>query len=464
MSATVLPIVDAQFIESFYGTTGTPDPDVAEVVTDEAKAAMLAQIDAEAALRGVVDGIKVIGYEVSWNVRDVQISRDDLKAMLDKHGFGGYLPARPPTAKKALRRAINEWASTRAGIDFNDGDDDETTQRRRLSRQIPATKGKPGEATPVIFGLVEESALGEALGLKYATSMRFRYRPATSDDEGKNEGVLTVVSSASGPIADDERSAVADQLRPIWEKHKTLYSGAEIGYIMIDIIHGLLGISVETGSGVWYVPAKWIARVDELQKLIRALPTRKGGRGTHCRVSEKIDWVRTKEALAEAALDDLQAEIARAENDLKIRETATRDSPGSVKITTVKGIMDRLGGLREKAIFYADTMGMRNSRLMEEMDVLGTRAVVVAQENRKARKERDLEKLAPSAGIVATTFATSPEVVLTSGPDAIVALVSWLYDVDNYNDAPVIGREGAIAPADDVVVLPTVERRATRYA
>jgi hypothetical protein len=425
------------------GTSTTNNP-FAEVLTqidaDRGSAATTAQIDAAAALRGLPGAIKVLGYEVSWQVRDVQISRDDLKAALDAAGFGAYLPKRPPTARKALRRAINEWASTRAGVDFaDDGEAGETTQRRRLIREIPGAKAQPGEATPVIFGLVEESSLGDQLGLRYATSYRFRYRPASADEKGTTlAGTLTVVSSATGPIADEERSAVADELRPIWEKHKQLYSGSDVGYLLIDIIHGLTGISVEAGSGVWFVPAKWAAAVDRVEALVRALPARKGGRGTHCRVRENIDWQRTRDALADAALDDLLAELREAERQIGVREAATKDKPGSVKITTVKGILDQLTGLREKAIFYADTMGLRQQRIVDDLDKLGTRAVVVARKNRDARKARDLAAIAPAVGLVA-----APAIAPALAGD-VTALICWLYDVPYVADAA-----SAIPSVDD---------------
>jgi hypothetical protein len=400
--------------------------------TTETTPADTAQADAEAALRGVPGAIKVLGYTVSWQVRDVQIGRDDLRAALDSAGFGAYLPKRPPTARKALRRAINEWASTRAGVDFaDDGEAGETTQRRRLIREIPGAKAKQGEATPVIFGLVEESSLGDQLGLRYATSYRFRYRPASTDEGGTAlAGMLTVVSSATGPIADEERSAVADELRPIWEKHKQLYSGSDVGYLLIDIIHGLTGISVEAGSGVWFVPAKWAAAVDRVEAFVRALPTRKGGRGTHCRVHENIDWQRTRDALAEAAMDDLLAELREAERQIGVREAATKDKPGSVKITTVKGILDQLTGLREKAVFYADTLGMRQQRIADDLDTLGTRAVVVARKNRDARKARDGSTVIPVVA-PATALAAAEQPA-----DETTRLICWLYDVPFVNDSP----------------------------
>lgn len=369
-------VATAAISESSRVVTTTP---AATIDTDEARARETVPDNTRP------EQAVLLGYEINWNVSGALVSRGDLADRLAAEGLGDHLPRRPPTAKRALRRAIAEWAAGRAGVAFRDDEDAaDISRRRKLIREIRGLADR-GEAAPVLYALVEEASLGGALGLKYATSYRFRYQPPQRDEDGAG-GQLTVTSTASGPFARDELSEVDAQIRPLWEKHKDLYTGADLSELLIGVVHGAAGISVEAGTGVWFVPASQEATIGKLERLVRGLAAENAG--VHLRVRENIDWPRTRAALAEAATDDILAEIARARAELERFEGQQGEKPGSVKIGTVKGLLAEFLAIQDKAALYAETVGLRRARLDEELTGLGARALDIARVTRAARATR----------------------------------------------------------------------------
>lgn len=343
----------------------------------------------EANPRALPEGVALLGYQVSWNVQSALVSRALLEATLTEAGFKDALPKRPPTAKRALRRAIAEWAVSRGASGdyaelFESDDRRDTTRRKSLIREIPQ-RAERGQIAPVMYALVEEISLGEQMGLRYATAYRFRYRPEVGADAASNTGTLTVVSSAYGSVADDERNQVAVELAPLWEKHRDLYNGADISQLLIGIVAASSGVAVESGSGVWYIPARQGDVVDRLERAIRGLTA---GNSGHVRVYEQIDWPRTRASLAQAALDDLNAAIRATDGKLSGYADQTASNPGSVKVSTMAGVVKDLIDLRQKALLYADTVGMREERVQQDLLDLGDRARTITILNREARQQR----------------------------------------------------------------------------
>lgn len=348
--------------------------------------------------RDVLDnGVALLGWTISWSVTGALVARDDLVRDMTGAGFGGLVPKNPPSAKRALRRAIYEWASARSGEALFDEDALRASNgRARLVRPIRAGRdGADGRvAAPVIYALVEELNLGGRLGLNYATAYRFRYDPGVAGDEGVNTGQLSVSSSAFGAFAAEERSAVLGQITPIWEKHKALYNGADLSDILIAIVRAARGISVESGTGVWFLPASKGAAVDGLERLVGRF-----GPGAHIRVFENVDSGRTRDSFRGAALDDVMADIRREEARMGGYEEANQEKPGSVRPATLTGLVRDLIGIREKAALYAETVGLRDERVQEGLLAVSARAVALSQANRDRREERTLGGSAPAAAV-----------------------------------------------------------------
>ncbi len=50
----------------------------------------------------------LVGWHVMYRISRVAIPFDDLKALLDRHGFGTFVP-QPPATRTALHRAVADW-------------------------------------------------------------------------------------------------------------------------------------------------------------------------------------------------------------------------------------------------------------------------------------------------------------------------------------------------------------------
>lgn len=337
-------------------------------------------------------GVAILGYTVSWSTSSLLVDRETLVTAMTECGFKGSIPKRPPTARRALRRAIYEWAGNRTGEAIFDEDDlRDANGRKRLIREIKSSNRERGVLPPVMYALVEELNLGSRLGLQYATAYRFRYDPSatvTESDEGQNVGQLTVLASAYAPGIEAERARVLAEITPLWEKHKSLYNGLDLSNILIEIVRANLGVSVESGSGVWYLPVGKADVVDRLEQLIATFRANPGAGSAHCRVHENIDWPRTRESLAQAAMDDLLAEIRQQEMVMAGYEADNKARPGSVKQTTMAGLVKNLIGLQEKAVVYRETVGLRDTRIEKELVAVGARAVALTKENRQLRQDR----------------------------------------------------------------------------
>jgi hypothetical protein len=339
------------------------------------------------------EGVALLGYTASWSTGGMLVDRAALEEALTLVGLGAYLPKRPPTARRALRRAIYEWANNRAGTaEFGEDDLADANGRKKLIREIKARADERGQLPPIVYALVEELSLGQRLGLQYATAYRFRYDPNLPEagQEGTNTGRLAVLMSQAGGIgqiaAERERDRVLAEITPLWEKHRSLYNGADLSAILIEIVRGASGISVESGSGVWFLPVRAAQRIEQLERLVGLL--RGESVSAHFRVHENIDWPRTRRAIADAALDDLLAEVREQASRMANYEEANKEKPGSVKPTTMAGFVDELLGLQRKAKVYVETVGLRDERVDRELAAIGMRAVTLNRENRDLRQER----------------------------------------------------------------------------
>lgn len=366
--------------------TATIDRDTVLTPTAERVADLIARTDSPAAVNAAPAGVALLGYEINWNVSGVLVTVDELRELLGLFGLAAYAPKQPPTERKAARRAIAEWAEGRSGKAFvGDEDNADIVGRRRLIREVTGGRTKNGQ---IVFALVEEGKLGDALSLKYGVSYRFAIAPGP---EG-GKATLTVSTEARGVIGPDEREdrererrEVERQVGIAWEKHRDLYNGADVAKLLIEAVRAEgMAVAVESGSGVWFVPVEREYAVSRIEKFVAALPG-----ASHCRVRENIDWPRTRAALSEAALDDLLAEVRRIETELAGMEEQTDANPGSLRATTARGLVQEMLAVKNKAAYYADTLGMRQERLDGDLNALARRAKAIAVKNTAARQERE---------------------------------------------------------------------------
>jgi hypothetical protein len=389
-------------------TIPTPAPDAGEVASatptpepePEGEPARVAGIS-----NAAPEQVKIMGYEVSYNVTGVQINRDALQDRMARAGIADFFPKKPPTEKEALRRAMAAWAKTLGSTAFDtDSERDDIVRQKKLIREAKSTGDEDGTARPIVMALVDEATLGMAASLKHVVSYRAKLTPPQKVGETTTGWTLTVSTEARGKISEaereereEERQRVDRQIRALWEIHRNLYTGKDISELLIAIIHDAWGYSVESGTGVWFLPARAADLVERLRDFVRGLPVRDGGKAPHFRIRENFDWPNTVEALREAAQDQIMAEIRDFENSLKATTKRLDENPGSVKPTTMKEMVGQLMAVRAKATFFADITGMRQERMDAELVRLGGQAVKIAKRAATERGERESRLVATVA-------------------------------------------------------------------
>ena len=327
--------------------------------------------------------LPVLGHNVSWLLRGVEILHDDLVTQLTRHGFGGYAPIRPPATKRAVRRAVRDWIAWRLGrpVAIDDSADesaDVSADGRVLRRTgraastagklIRAHEGSARDAYAVYSLIHEESDVAE-LCLSYGTEVRFFLEKTT--------GTLTCTTSERGMIAaETEAAQIARELWPFWNRHTKLYLAGDLGRIVTAIISGMRAISIRDGGGVYFVPRTESDALERAATFVAALPTSTGKVPTLMRFPI-LDVESVRAQIRVAAEQEFAAELDRVEADLVRFEEQAQAQRAGARPATVQGRIDAYLALREKAAWYASTVGMRQERVVADLDVAAMRAAAL---------------------------------------------------------------------------------------
>ncbi len=362
----------------------------------------------------------LVGWHVMYRISRVAIPFDDLKALLDQHGFGMFLP-QPPATRTALHRAVADWvdrlaasgdAPPRAGIFSAEADEDgedeggAPSKKRALIREVPAPPDNPW----LVFALVDEAADVAQLSLSYATSLRIllhkqhghlicttlprgiiqlpggasKRRPVRAAQEAEEQEPEEVVAAAARVLAESEAAAGADgaeltrQLRPLWDHYRQLVMSNEVSRIIRRIIASMNSVAVRGRGGVYFVPYSQLDALQRLNRFIADLPTPSLPAGSERRpflyASGVIDRPASKRQLAVALHAGIMDEVDAARKKL---ERFVDQEAGSVRPTT---ILERLAEFRQvkaKALVYADLCGLQQERVATAIKALEARALEV---------------------------------------------------------------------------------------
>jgi hypothetical protein len=331
----------------------------------------------------------LLGHNVSWLLRGVEVTYDELKSLLEKHGFPGYVPTRPPPAKRAIRRAIRDWIVWRLGRPVTDDDDDDeqidvrvTAKRGRGARsnKLIRTVGEESESKWLVFSMITENRDIQELALDYATDVRFFLH--------KSDARLLCTTEARGMIdAENEAERIAREIAPFWERHKSLYLPGDISRVLTAIMPSLGSVSVREGGGSYFVPTAYQDGLERIKALVTDLPT-STGRAAVLLTFPLLDIAAVRDQIRQAADEDFYAELDRAEKDLKRFVEQNEAKPGSVKKGTITARIEAYMELRRKAKVYADSSGMRQERILDEIAALEGRARSLLAAADDARDER----------------------------------------------------------------------------
>lgn len=234
------------------------------------------------AQRAEQNDIKVLGESIWWSVKNVMLSKADLKAKLLAHGFSeGYMPK-----KKRVRSCVLQTLKDMEAEGFF----------RRIVEH-------PEYA---VFVRVDESIDQAAETANYDAAVKFRY--------DKKKETLT----SSDPALQDDIDA-----------YMALYADSfltnEIRTVIGNIAYSkeLNAFPLRAEGGFYFVPHENLDALDRLEKLINSLAD-----GCYLGRLAIPETDQAKGVVAKSYVDDFRAEIASAKAEIqKLKDVGTyRDS------------------------------------------------------------------------------------------------------------------------------------------
>ncbi len=341
--------------------------------------------------------LPLIGYTVFWRLAGIRVQHAELVTAVAAADFTAFLPE-PPSARKALRRAIEAWLSARALVgsgpalaDDEEEEDDEgpatggCVQQRALVRLI-------NDKEWLVFVVVAEAVDLTALGLSYGTNLRILYHKAS--------GGIAITTDAEGVPAleaDAQGRRLTDEFLPYWQEYRTLHISGDLSRMMRQTIGALQSVCLRPSGGLYFLPVGQADALQRLSALIETLPVA-GDRVPFVCAQGVLNRPEAVRKFSNALYEGLVDELNALATDLT-RLTAGR--AGSVKSTTIAARLASYREVRDKVELFADVLSRRTEQLLERLDALTTQARTVLLGDALAEEDEE-----PPDGEVAVAAET----------------------------------------------------------
>lgn len=377
--------------------------------------------------------LQVLGFTVFWRLSGIRVKHSALKKALKAHGFEAFLPE-PPSARKALRRALMHWMMerTQKQIKKKRGKQRKRSGGRELDETDAAESGRNNlirvinsrNSKYMAFGIVAEDVDFNELGLSYGTDLRimlekggrFQVQDKKKKKNGdapeadatqaeKKEGRLICTTEAQGkPEAVNESLDIAAQLQPFWQRYRNLHISSDLSRMMLRIIDSLGANSLRSGGGLYFVPAEQEAALDRFRSLLDSLPREGDYDPFICKI-EVTDTKSTKIDLARAIHTSILDEVASMRTDL---ERFVDAPPRTVCRETVSDRLTQYQKLRDKVHVYTDLLNMRKTDLQEELNDLTRTAKSIITGDRTPKKRRRRAEIRPDGEAASQVKSSRP--------------------------------------------------------
>lgn len=262
----------------------------------------------------------VLGWFVWWTIRGVKISIADMQKLLDDAQLPMRLPSTCP--RTAFLKAVQDVRRT-------------ARKQHLLVRKIY----KRPDA--YCFGLVDEAVDPGAQDLSYFQGATMLFNPLTGD------------------LTCDRPHRAFDLVQAQYAKYRDLLDSADIRAAVLNLLAENLRVSVRPRGGIYFLPATKDMLVNSLSTVLNAL-----GNGCSLEVVPQTDFDTTRASIYRAFMHEINEEIAvyRAELD------APQGTRRLVKKWEARLAELRL--LRNKVLFYAETLKFQGAALVEQLDEL----------------------------------------------------------------------------------------------
>ena len=264
-------------------------------------------------------GMTVIGSFCWWNIRNVKIEKAKVAALVEKFKIDCTLETMP--VRCLFSRAIEEVKV-------------KNQYKGLLVRKINKS---PDE---YLFGLVDEDIDPRAETLEYHHSATMSFCPQTGD--------LTV----------DKPHRAFEVIVKALQDFDTYYNSEDIRNIILDAIKKVYSTSVRDRGGVYFIPAKFDAEVEALEKFVKAV-------GPECYFAAvpQIDLDKTKRSIYKAFSEELHEKVLKYKTEL---------GSETIRASTWEQRLEEYKELKAELEFYGDAFSMQSQDLAKEIDGLRT--------------------------------------------------------------------------------------------
>lgn len=315
--------------------------------------------------------LPVLGYNIWWGLRGVQVTREELERIYTRSGFSRFLPE-PPSDIDALRRALNVWRKT---------------QQALLVQEHLRRTGKPGRKRDftilvrsinkrgtkyAVFGLVGEQVDFEQLGLRYATEARVLIEKLSPEERAQREPTFIGTTEAEGVIqAQDEAQALTDAIRPLWRDAKRVYLPNDISGSILSIVESFpTSVAVRQSGGVYFVAVSEAPALLRLKQLLESLPSESDEARPYFLMLPVVDEPRARVELAAAVQRGFLSELQTAGAKLTDLQSKAKKVSGE---TIAKHLL-AARAIRDRARVYTDLLGMQQEQISQALERLTDKA------------------------------------------------------------------------------------------
>lgn len=273
-----------------------------------------------------------LGTLVWWDLLGTRISPDDLRSLLQNHGYGAYaVPEIKP--KTAIRRACSAWGQGRL------------TQAASEKYKAEIVKvEKFGTSTTISVGILKRHKIGE----KRVAWDQVELVAYVYDESKPYDGTWS-----PGPTGDVARSFCheADLFRlhhdASWIRAKFLQ--VELGR--------MAHLTIRRQGGVYFVPHHYADDVARLKGCVKEIGD--------CKISvvHVTDDADTRETIAVEASDAVAQHLA----DIKGQLAEWRESASKVRTDSASNMLQSLSDLLARATLYKDALGIEVKDVVEQM-------------------------------------------------------------------------------------------------
>lgn len=289
--------------------------------------------------------IPIIGFMVFWNIRDVDVTREQFAAALRRANLSDKY-AREHNARSALIRALA------------------TLKEQKIVRMVHEDKSYASFQ----FTAELKTGTGEASRLSYNPEVivgidKERYTMFKDDEpDAFRNSILKVDNPSGGQAADAE--AIKDQLALAFNAEMSSYKSSDITRYLQKIFTDLADIvSLREQGSVYFIPAAYRTVVESVRSLVSEI----GGTRSRFDSIPMPDLKDTRKTVGDSFAEEVAAVLANLDTEVSEMNSSNKN----ITEKWVKYRRDVIEQIQKRINMYAEVLGERAGILAGSFDRIG---------------------------------------------------------------------------------------------